>query len=112
VELRRYEEAAAAYREATALQPDDPSPWNNLSALQLRQNNPRAARDSASRLNEAHPDFAPGWMNRALAEDQLGNTAEALAALERYFDLSGDRRAALERWATGLRSKTGGTSIP
>jgi hypothetical protein len=51
-------------------------------------------------------------MNRALAEDQLGNTAEALAALERYFDLSGDRRAALERWATGLRSKTGGTSIP
>lgn len=112
VELRRYEEAATAYREATALRPEDPSPWNNLAALQLRQNNPSAARDSASRLNEAHPDFAPGWMNRALAEDQLGNTEEALAALERYFDLSGDRRAALERWASGLRAKASGTKAP
>lgn len=112
VETRRYEEAADAYRRASALMPGDPAPWNNLAALHIRRNNPTAARDAALRLNEAHPDFAPGWLNRALAEDQLGSPDRALEALEQYLALSGDRRPSLERWGVSLRERAGRRATP
>jgi Flp pilus assembly protein TadD len=105
VRAKEFDQAAEKYETAKRLAPDMVEVRNNLAAIDIeRGQGDRAVSDLRNLLAE-RPDFAPAWLNLAIALDRTGaDTASRISALETYLKLDGSRDAEAERWILELRS--------
>ena len=80
--LRRYDDAAAAYRRALALDPDDPGAHLGLAHCQLRAGRFEDAAQSALRAVGLRFDLALGHHHLGVALARLGEDTRAIQAFE------------------------------
>jgi tetratricopeptide (TPR) repeat protein len=105
------EKARDAYETALGLNPDSAEVRNNLGALHVRERQYGNARVVLTDLNDRFPGYGPGWLNRAILEDEGSKDyPAALNALETYLRLGGRQTDVIERWQARLRAQTGGAS--
>ena len=105
------EKARDAYETALRLNPDSAEVRNNLGALHVREREYGNARVVLTDLNDRFPGYGPGWLNRAILEDEGSKDfPAALNALETYLRLGGRQTDVIERWQARLRAQTGGAS--
>jgi len=99
------EKAAEKYRLAIGLDPSLVEVRNNLAAIDIEGNRAAQAVNDLQSLVAERPDFAPAWLNLAVAlERSGGEVSRRIAALETYLRLDGARDAEAERWLVELRS--------
>jgi protein O-GlcNAc transferase len=93
-QLKRYDDAFAAYDKALALRPDLENAWlgRGNSFLELgRYDDALAAYDKALALR---PDLENAWLGRGNAFLELERYGDALAALDKAMALNGDLASA------------------
>jgi tetratricopeptide (TPR) repeat protein len=86
----RNEDALAAFREATDLDPGDPVFWNSRGACAMGQQLAEEALDCYDRAIELAPDVGPLVGSRARALWALGRIDEAAGAFSRWLQLDPD----------------------
>ena len=99
----RFEEAAAAFREALEAEPASvparrnlAAAWAGLGASQLRAGRLAQSRDSYEKAAEALPEFAEYHVRLAQVLFRLGDARAARQALDEALELEPDDAAALE----------------
>lgn len=81
--------------------------WNELGVTQRMRGKFADAAASYQRALAADPGFAPAYRNLGVDADlYLGDPERALAALERYKELTGEDRP-VTSWIAELRQRTG-----
>jgi tetratricopeptide (TPR) repeat protein len=97
--------AAEQYAVAVKLAPEMAEVRNNLAAIDIQRGQGERALADLRNLLEEQPNFAPGWLNLAIAlQSTGGDTASQISALETYLKLDGSRDAEAERWILELRA--------
>jgi serine/threonine protein kinase/Flp pilus assembly protein TadD len=94
-EQRLLDEAAAEYREAIRLEPDDPSPHNNLAWLlatcpDLKLRDSEEALRHAKKAVELAPGSGKNWNTLGAAQYRNGDWKAAIEALMKSAQLSGE----------------------
>jgi arylsulfatase A-like enzyme/parvulin-like peptidyl-prolyl isomerase len=96
--LRRFDAAAADYRELLRLDPSSGEAHLRLSECLLAQSQPAAAREHLLRAVDSIPDSTAAWNNLGVVEHQLGNLEQARAAFDRAAGLDpGNARTRFNR---------------
>ena len=81
--------------------------WTELGATQRMRGQFRNAAASYERAIAADPNFAPAYRNLGVVSDlYLGDPERALAAFERYKELTGEDKP-VSGWIAELRQRTG-----
>ncbi|NVJ06876.1 tetratricopeptide repeat protein [Myxococcus sp. AM001] len=83
----RWDDAAAAYREALADTPGYPSALNGLGSVLFRKGQVREALTYFRDATQADPGFKMAWFNLGYAARKTGDAATAARAYERYTEL-------------------------
>ncbi|WIG96289.1 tetratricopeptide repeat protein [Myxococcus sp. SDU36] len=83
----RWDDAAAAYREALADTPGYPSALNGLGSVLFRKGQVREALTHFRDATQADPGFKMAWFNLGYAARKTGDAATAARAYERYTEL-------------------------
>jgi tetratricopeptide (TPR) repeat protein len=83
----RQTEAVALFEAARALRPTSVQVKNNLGNALCFAGNPRRGKEILREVVQERPDFVAGWYNLAVVCYNLGEQAEAKAAIERAIDL-------------------------
>ncbi|WP_205507848.1 tetratricopeptide repeat protein [Myxococcus vastator] len=83
----RWDDAAAAYREALADTPGYPSALNGLGSVLFRKGQVREALTHFRDATQADPSFKMAWFNLGYAARKTGDAATAARAYERYTEL-------------------------
>ncbi|AEI66055.1 tetratricopeptide repeat protein [Corallococcus macrosporus] len=83
----RWDDAAAAYREALAETPGYPSALNGLGSVLFRKGQVQASLTHFREAARADPDFKMAWFNLGYAARKAGDAATAAQAYERYTQL-------------------------
>lgn len=114
--LGRRDEAERAYRRAAELAPAFAEPWNGLGALEVERDRPAAALPFFDRALTLAPGYHEVLLNRAIACELAGRTAEAITAYRGFLAATGQdpqfseqRRAAQQLLARLSDRQTGGT---
>ncbi len=99
--------AEASFRRALQIDPAFTRAKNNLAALLLRDGRPAQAVALLEEITTETPEFAPAWLNLALARDDAGAPANStLQALERHLRISAaGPDARTEAWLRDLRTR-------
>lgn len=98
----------------TAVQRDahDAEAWSELGVTLRQEGKFHEAVDAYNQAISVSPDFAPAYRNLAIVLDlYLGDTAGALAAMQRYKDLGGDDKA-VTGWLADLKQRAGKSAAP
>lgn len=112
--------AIAAYREAIAASPRDPTLHNRLGICHERQGDAKAARAAYKRALALRKDYAEAWNNLGTLDHQRGKYKQAISAYGRAIEAKptdpvfhrnlgaawlarGDVERALEAWTEALR---------
>lgn len=80
-------EAAALFRQALDLDPDQPALWFNLGFLLEEGGDAAAAAAAFRRAVDLDPKLDRAWYGLALAQIKLGEVEDAVAALKRNTEL-------------------------
>jgi tetratricopeptide (TPR) repeat protein len=100
-------DAEVRYRDALQIVPDSSRALSNLAAVQMELGFPERAIADLKAVTEAQPEFAPGWLNLALALEMTGgDPAETAEAVEAYLRAGGLREMEAEAWLLRLREQT------
>ncbi len=103
-QIRRDDDALAAFRQALTIDSDHLRARNNLGALLIRMDSPEAALNEIDLVLAADQTFASAWLNKALALDDSGAPeSEVIDALERYLRLNDLPDLKSETWLRTLR---------
>ncbi|HEY6454657.1 MAG TPA: tetratricopeptide repeat protein [Steroidobacteraceae bacterium] len=93
---------AAVQRDA-----NDAEGWSELGVTLRQEGKFHEAAEAYNRAISANPNFAPAYRNLAIVQDlYLGDTAAALAAMERYQALAADDKA-VTGWIADLKQRAG-----
>jgi tetratricopeptide (TPR) repeat protein len=84
--LRRFDEALAAYDHATEADPRHAASWSDRGKLLGILKHYDAAVESLAMAAALAPESPAPWQNKALAEDELGREADALASYRRFLE--------------------------
>ena len=85
--------------------------WTELGATQRMRGQFRNAAASYERAITADPNFAPAYRNLGVVSDlYLGDPERALAAFERYKELTGEDKP-VSGWIAELRQRTGKPAV-
>lgn len=112
--------AIAAYREALAASPKDPTLHNRLGVCHERKGDAKAARAAYRRALELRKDYAEAWNNLGTLDHQRGKYKQAISAYGKAIQAKptdpvfhrnlgaawlarGDVERALEAWTEALR---------
>ena len=77
-----YTTAISYYKKVIAIDPKNGTAYNNIGNVYLRRlNQPKTAVTYYKKATEVQPTYGYGWLNLALCEKQLGDTAAAKAAV-------------------------------
>jgi arylsulfatase A-like enzyme/Flp pilus assembly protein TadD len=97
-DLKRPEEAERAYRRAVELASDYADPLNGLGTLEVQRDNPAAAIPYFDRALSIAPQLHEARLNRAIAEELVGNRRGAIAGYRDFLArTAGDRQFAEQR---------------
>ncbi|HYT28427.1 MAG TPA: tetratricopeptide repeat protein [Ktedonobacteraceae bacterium] len=96
-DLKRYEEALAAYEQAIRLDPDDATAYNNKSAALIKLKRYEEALIALEQAIRLDPKNAVGYTEKGAALDQLGRYEEALIALVQAVQLDPNNTLAHKR---------------
>ncbi|NVI97324.1 tetratricopeptide repeat protein [Myxococcus sp. AM009] len=83
----RWDDAAAAYREALSDTPGYPAALNGLGSVLFRKGQVREALTHFRDATQADPGFKMAWFNLGYAARKTGDAATAARAYERYTEL-------------------------
>jgi len=101
-----------ALREAVQRSPTSAVAWNELGVTLRLRGQFRDAGDAYRKAIAADASFAPAYRNLGVLLDlYLGDAAGALAALERYKELSGEQKP-VTGWIAELRHRVGKSAAP
>lgn len=104
VGLRRYAEARREFESAVGVDPEGPTGWSNLGAVQMLLGNPEAGRQAYDRALELAPEDAVTRYNFALFFARTGQAESAAVQIERAFASAAAGGGGLrERLARDLR---------
>ena len=97
-ELNRYDEAEAAYRKAIGLDSQFAAPWEGLGSLEVLRKRPDRALPYFQRAIEIAPKFWRAILDRAIAEEMIGDRRAALADYRAFLERTvGDPALAAQR---------------
>jgi len=82
--------AAAAFREASDLAPDDALAWTNLGVVLIREGDEARGVESLRRGLRVAPDYPEAHRNLAVVLDRQGHTAETVSHYRAYLAHSAD----------------------
>lgn len=82
--------AAAAFREASDLAPDDALAWTNLGVVLIREGDEAGGVESLRRGLRVAPDDPEAHRNLAVVLDRQGHTAETVSHYRAYLAHSAD----------------------
>jgi tetratricopeptide (TPR) repeat protein len=82
---KRYDEAAADFKEAIRLWPESVASMNSLAELYVRENHPEEAAQEFRRVLRQKPYWGPAHLGLGKALDAMGKTAEATAEYKEAF---------------------------
>jgi Flp pilus assembly protein TadD len=112
--------AVAAYREAVAVSPGDPTLRNRLGICYQRKGDAKAARKAYEKAVDLRKDYAEAWNNLGTIEHARGKHKQAIAAYSKAIQMKpqeavfhknlgaawlarGDVERALEAWTEAIR---------
>jgi Tfp pilus assembly protein PilF len=101
----RFDEAAASYREALRLDPDQVVALSNLAAVLAQQGQLAEAEASLRRALELRPDHAEAWSNLGNVLRVLGRIDEAIACYRAAVRVDPDHVRALYNLGTALADR-------
>ena len=90
---RKYDQAIAAYEHYLSKKPDDPDVRTDLGTMYLSTGAADQAVAQYRQVLASHPDFFEANYNLAIAYDEMNNSADARAALERALKVAPDAEA-------------------
>lgn len=82
--------AAAAYDQALAVQPGDPSVGTDMAIALFYSGQTSRAIDVVERVQEEAPEFGPALFNAGIFYRGAGDATRAIAAFERYLEIEAD----------------------
>ncbi len=88
--MGRFEEAAAAYRNALAVAPAQAELYNNLGTALRRAGRAREASENYARAHALKPDHPSIFLNHAMALAEIEKPEEALEALDQLIVIKPD----------------------
>jgi Flp pilus assembly protein TadD len=94
--------AEAAYRRATALDPESSLAWDGLGLAQYNANRLRNARQSLLKATARNPENAHALFHLALVDERDGRAAAAIDGYRKAFELSPDDVDIARHLATAL----------
>lgn len=78
-----YQAAVSYYKKAIQISPKDVIPYNNLGNTYLRGlNQPAQALTYYQKATQVNPSYGFGWLNLAICQAALGNTAASKATAQ------------------------------
>jgi predicted TPR repeat methyltransferase len=83
---QRWDDAAAAFEQLLALDPEDNDAWYRLGNTRQEQGREQAALACFERVLAAEPRRAQAWNNLGTCREKLGEAAAAAAAYQRAID--------------------------
>jgi len=102
----------SALREAVHRNPASAEAWNELGVTLRLRGRFHEAQDAYRKAIAADANFAPAYRNLGVVLDlYLGDAPGALAAFERYKELSGEQKP-VSGWIAELRHRVGKSAAP
>lgn len=102
----KFEESVAALERATQASPDQPVYFNQLGISYRHAGQFAKARDAYERALALDANYAAAQLNLGILFDlYLRDSSRALAAYERYAELSGGKDTTVAKWVTDLKNR-------
>lgn len=102
----KFDESVAALERAVEASPDQPLYFNQLGISYRHAGQFAKAREAYERALALDANYAAAQLNLGILFDlYLRDSARALAAYERYAELSGGKDATVAKWVTDLKNR-------